>query len=100
MPRIAIIAPLKSGSQEAAANILREGAPYELEESGFERHSVFLSSTAAVFVFEGPSVESRIRELVDDPVRSAAFSAWGALLDGSPQLALEAFFWQPDKGTT
>jgi hypothetical protein len=97
MPRIAIIAPLKPGSHEDAATILREGPPYELDRTGFERHSVFLSTTAAVFVFEGPSVESQIHELVDDPVRSAAFSAWGPLLEGSPQLAREEFFWQSDE---
>lgn len=99
MPRIAIILPLKPGSRGDAAGILREGPPYELDGSGFERHSVFLSTTAAVFVFEGPSVESQIRELVDDPVRSAAFSAWGPLLEGSPQLAHEEFYWQSAEAT-
>jgi hypothetical protein len=94
MSRVAIIASLKPGSHEDAASILREGPPYELAQSGFERHSVFLSTTAAVFVFEGPSVEPQIRRLVDDPVSSAAFSAWGPFLDGSPQVAHEEFFWQ------
>ena len=97
MARIAIVAPLKPGSHEDAAAILRQGPPYELRETGFERHSVFLSAKAAVFVFEGKSVESQIHELLNDPVRSAAFSAWGPLLDGSPQIAHEEFFWQSDE---
>jgi hypothetical protein len=99
MPRIAIVAPLKPGSREDAVSILRQGPPYELDTTGFERHSVFLSTTAAVFVFEGPSVETQIHELIDDPVRSAAFSAWGPLLEGSPQLAQEEFFWQSDEAS-
>ena len=99
MPRIAIIAPLKPSSQEDAASILREGPPFELDANGFERHSVFLSPTAAIFVFEGPSVEATIRELVNDPVRSATFSAWGPLLEGSPQLAHEEFYWQSDEAS-
>jgi hypothetical protein len=93
--RVAVIARLRPGSRERATQILAEGAPYELDAAGFRRHSVFLAELAVVFVFEGSGVEGLVRDLVDDPTRSAAFSAWGPLLEGTPMLAREEFYWEP-----
>ena len=92
--RIAVIARLRSGSRERASEIVAAGAPYELGETGFRRHSVFLGSEIVVFVFEGSAIEGLVRDLVDDPARSAAFSIWGPLLEGTPELAREAFYWE------
>jgi len=92
--RVAVIAKLRPGSRERASQILAEGAPYELGEAGFRRHSVFLAEDALVFVFEGAGIEELVRELVDDPTRSAAFSVWGPLLQGTPTLAREEFYWE------
>jgi len=92
--RVAVVAKLRPGSRERAGQILAEGAPYDLGEAGFRRHSVFLAEQAAVFVFEGSGVEGLVRELVDDPTRSAAFSAWGPLLAETPTLAPEEFYWE------
>ena len=47
-----------------------------------------------VFVFEGPG-EGLVRDLANDPSRSAPFSIiWAPLLDGTPVLAREEFFWE------
>jgi hypothetical protein len=92
--RVAVVAKLLPGSRERAAEILAEGAPYGLALAGFLRHSVFLSEDAVVFVFEGPGIEGLVRDLVNDPTRSAAFSAWGPLLEGTPELAREEFHWE------
>jgi hypothetical protein len=92
--RVAVVAKLRPGSRERAGQILAEGAPYELAETGFRRHSVFLAQDAAVFVFEGRGVEGLVSDLVNDPTRSAMFSVWGPLLEGTPQLAREAFYWE------
>jgi hypothetical protein len=92
--RVAVLAKLLPGSRERAAEILAEGAPYGLALAGFRRHSVFLAEETVVFVFEGPGIEGLVRELVDDPVRSAAFSIWAPILDGTPVLAREEFYWQ------
>ncbi|HEX9350935.1 MAG TPA: hypothetical protein VF877_06660 [Gaiellaceae bacterium] len=92
--RVAVVAKLRPGSRERASQILAEGAPYDLGEAGFRRHSIFLAEQAAVFVFEGSGVERLVRELVDDPTRSAAFSAWGPLLAKTPTLAPEEFYWE------
>jgi hypothetical protein len=92
--RVAVVAKLLPGSRERATQILAKGAPYGLRLAGFRRHSVFLAAEAVVFVFEGPRIEGLVRDLVDDPTRSAAFSVWGPLLDGTPALAREEFYWE------
>lgn len=94
--RVAVVAKLREGSEERATQILAEGAPYPLDGSGFRRHSVFLGAETAIFVFEGSGIEMLVRDLVDDPARSAAFSVWGPLLEGTPALAREAFYWEAD----
>jgi hypothetical protein len=92
--RLAVVARLRPGSGERARQILAEGAPYELGESGFRRHSVFLAEETVVFVFEAPGIEGLVRALVDDPTTSTTFSVWGPLLEGTPVLAREEFYWE------
>lgn len=92
--RLAVVARLRPGSRERAVEILAKGAPYELGEAGFRRHSVFVAEKDVVFLFEGSGIEGLIRDLVDDPTRSAAFSVWGPLLEGTPTLAREEFYWE------
>jgi hypothetical protein len=92
--RLAVVARLRPGSRERASQIVAEGAPYDLGEAGFARHSVFLAEAAVVFVFEGRGIEGLVRNLVDDPSRSAAFSVWGPLLEGTPALAREESYWE------
>jgi hypothetical protein len=92
--RVAVVATLLPGSRERAAQILAKGPPYGLALAGFRRHSVFLAEETVVFVFEGPGIEGLVRDLVNDPVRSAAFSVWAPLLEGTPVLAREEFSWE------
>jgi hypothetical protein len=92
--RVAVVATLIPGSRERAAQILAEGAPYGLALAGFRRHSVFLAEEIVIFVFEGPGIEGLVRDLVNDPARSGAFSVWAPLLEGSPVLAREEFYWE------
>jgi hypothetical protein len=92
--RLAVVARLRPGSGERARQILAGGAPYGLDEAGFGRHSVFLAEDAVVFVFEGPGIEGLVRDLVDDPASSSTFSVWGPLLEGTPVLAQEEFYWE------
>jgi hypothetical protein len=94
--RVAVFAKLQPGSRERASEIIAEGAPFDLGEAGFRRHSVLLAEEAVVFFFEGSGIEGLVRELVNDPTRSAAFSVWGPLLEGTPALAREEFYWQAD----
>jgi hypothetical protein len=45
----------------------------------------------------GPTASAR-RDLVNDPNRSAAFSIWALLFDGTPVLAREEFYWEAGEG--
>ena len=92
--RVAVVATLLPASRERAAEIIAKGAPYGLRLAGFRRHSVFLAEEAVVFVFEGQGIEGLVRDLVNDPSISAAFGAWAPLLQGTPVLAREEFYWQ------
>jgi hypothetical protein len=93
MRRLTIVARLKSGANADAERLIAEGPPFAPDDLGFERHFVFLTATEAVFLFEGPSVEWVVDDLVSDPVASAAFAPWRPLLDGPPRLAREVFAW-------
>ena len=92
--RVAIIAKLRRGSRERAKEILAAGPPFDLEETGLTRHSIFLSGDTAVFVFEGPGVHGLVSRLIDDPASAGSFSVWAPLLAGTPTLAHEEFSWE------
>ncbi len=92
-----IIARLRSGSEERAAELIAEGAPFKLEQSGFDRHAVYLSATEVVFVFEGPEVDARVDDLIEDRFRSMtsdAFEEWRPLIEDHPRIARERYFWE------
>jgi hypothetical protein len=92
--RLAIVGRLRRGSRERAREIIAAGPPYELNEAGFRRHSIFLAEKTVVFVFEGPGIEALVSKLIDDPAASGSFSVWGPLLAGTPTLAREEFHWE------
>jgi hypothetical protein len=94
MQRVVVTAKLKPGSEDAAADIVRLGPPYDPGEIGLVRHGVYLGGSEVVFVFEGPSLEQDLLDLLNDPAASAAFAVWGPFLEGSPSIAHELFYWE------
>ena len=97
MERIAIIARLTPGAEPRAAELISAGPPFDPQEYGFERHSVYLSATEVVFVFEAPEVEWIVSDLGNDPILSTAFAPWRAILDGPPRVAHELYYWSRDE---
>lgn len=100
MERLALIARLKPGIQPRAAELLAKGPPFDLQGSGFVRHSVFLSATEVIFVFEAPEVEWLVSALVDDPFHwmlAEALDDWRPLVEGTPRIAREQFSWERDR---
>jgi len=100
MERVAIIARLKEGSEQRAAELVRAGPPFELADTGIVRHSVYISPSEAVFVFEGHQVEWIVDELVDEPFQyelQRALERWREIVDGQPRVARERFGWQLDE---
>jgi hypothetical protein len=101
LERLALIARLKPGTQALAEALIAKGPPFDPEESGFVRHSVFLSASEVVFVFEAHEVEWLVDALVDNPFQwivADALDAWRPLVDGSPRIAREQFSWERSAG--
>jgi hypothetical protein len=98
MERLALIARLKPGSEVRADDLIKQGPPFDPAEIGFTRHSVYLSATEVVFVFEGQQVEWMVDDLVEGdflhPRLSDALEAWRAVIDGAPRIAREKFSWE------
>jgi len=95
MQRVAVIANLKPDMAERARELVASGPPFEPDELGFERHHVYVSEDRVVFVFEGARVNALIRKMADSGTGAhQALAAWEPILDGLPQLAPEAYFWE------
>jgi hypothetical protein len=100
MERVAIIARLKEGSEQRAAELVGAGAPFDLANTGIVRHSIYISAKEAVFVFEGHEVEWIVDQLIDEPVHydlQRALDRWREIVDGKPRVAREQFGWQLDE---
>jgi len=97
MERVAIVARLKEGYEQRAVELVAAGPPFDLADTGIVRHSIFISASEAVFVFEGPEVEWIVDQLVDEPFHDQlqhALEQWREIVDGQPRLARERFGWQ------
>lgn len=97
MDRIAVIARLEPGAEEKAKELLDVGPPFDLGATGIVEHAVYVGNDFVVFVFEGIDVERRLTDLVNDPVLSASFGAWGPVLSDAPRLTREAYHWSEEE---
>jgi hypothetical protein len=87
MERLVVTLKLRKGTQEPAAELIAAGPPFDPGNLGLARHAVYLGDNLAIFAFEGEDVEERVRGVINDPIRSASFTAWVPLLAGRPALA-------------
>jgi hypothetical protein len=97
MERVAIIARLKEGCEQRAAELVGAGPPFDLTETGIVRHSIYISASEAVFVFEGHEIEWIVDELIDEPLHyelQRALEQWREIVDGQPRVARERFGWE------
>jgi hypothetical protein len=92
--RILVVARLKEGTHDRAAELIAAGPPFDPGALGFERNAVYLSDREAIFLFEGAEAGRKLADVVDDMVTSASFSAWAPILEGTPRLAHEFYFWR------
>ena len=101
MERVAIIAHLREGSEQRAAELVRAGPPFDLADTAIVRHSVYVSAHEVVFVFEGHEVEWIVDRLIDEPFHyelHRALEQWREIVDGQPRIARERFSWELDEG--
>jgi hypothetical protein len=97
MNRLMIVARLKKGAHEEALKLLGNGPPFDPDELGFDRHSAYISSREVVFLFEARQVEWIVNDIIDDGLISESFAPWESLLEGSPRVAHERFFWSREQ---
>jgi hypothetical protein len=79
-----VTARLKPGAAPEALALLRRGPPFDLEDSGLERHMAFVGDDELVFVFEGEGATP----VLDEGGRL------GRLIEGEPSLPREVFSWE------
>jgi hypothetical protein len=99
LERLAIAGHLKEGSKVRDDEILAQGPPFELAETGV-RHAIYLSASEVVFVFEGHDVEWIVDSLADElfhPKLQDALDEWRTIVDGRPQIARVPFAWEHDE---
>ena len=96
MEQLAVVVRLKPGVEEEARALIANGPPFDIGESGLERHAVYLSAGEVVFVFEGTEVEWIVEAMIENPFQprlSDAFASWRELVEGQPRIARPAFSW-------
>jgi len=96
MNRLMIVARLKDGAHEAAEELIAKGPPLDPGDLGFHRHGAYLTASEVVFLFEAPQVEWIVNDIVDDPILADAFGSWRDLIESTPRLAHERFYWSLD----
>ena len=96
MSRLVVVAPLRPGGDARARELLDEGPPFDLADSPFDWHEVFVTPQEVVFVFEGNETLSLT---AGDPAIMRAAKAWADCLDGRPRIARSAFSWKRDSAS-
>ncbi len=88
------VLPLKPGARARAEALLREGPPFDLEETHFDRHRVFVTDREVVFVFEGEGPSRTLHLPAEDPALCKAAADWQACLSERPRVAVTAYSWE------
>ncbi len=101
-PRVVVVVPLRKARRAQAQELIQTGAPFDVETTPLEAHSVFLTDREAVFVFEGPDVRRFLEGLVRTPAAWKAAAAWKDCLSGRPRIAEEEYSWvrRPGSGAS
>lgn len=94
MSRLVVVAPLEAGMRSRAEELLREGPPFALDETAFDRHIVFLTDEEVVFVFEGPGETGTLNLPAESLDLLHAAQAWRECLAGRPRVAVTAYSWE------
>ena len=84
--RVLVVLPLVEGARERAAELLRNGPPFDPGEVGLGRHHVFLTESEAIFLFEADSPDAADRLLSSTHLWAAA-AGWKDLVAGPPRIA-------------
>jgi hypothetical protein len=97
--QVAVVARLREGTEAQARELVAQGPPFDPRDLGFDRLAVYLSPREVIFHFEGRGAAQKLADVIDDMVVSASFGAWASLLEGTPRLAHESYFWEAENQT-
>jgi hypothetical protein len=93
--RLVVVVPLADGAQERARELLADGPPFDLGDTQFVRHDVYLTASEAIFVFEaGDDEPATLSIRAEDPSVWRAAAAWRPLMAGRPRTAETIFTWE------
>lgn len=101
MEQLALIARLKPGAEPRAAELIAQGPPFDISESGLQQHLVFLSADEVVFLFVAHEVEWIVDALVDEPFHwelLGAMDEWRPLVEDHPRIARCVYSWGVEPG--
>ena len=100
MSRLVVVAPLRPGGDARARELLDEGPPFDLADSPFDWHEVFVTPQEVVFVFGATaSAGGTLSLAAEDPGIWRAAKDWADCLDGRPRIARSAFSWKRDSAS-
>ena len=94
MERLVLIARLKPDARERARELISEHHEDSDGLPEFDRFGIFLAEGEIVFFVEGPDAGQRVRDIVNDPVRSTPIGHWLPLFDGPLHWAMQAYYWE------
>jgi hypothetical protein len=91
--RVALVVPIRPGSQAQAEALLAAGPPFDPSEFDLVSHAVFVTEREVVFLFEG-SAGAFTEHLAEAQVVWEAAESWLPLIDGRLRLGLQAYAWR------
>jgi len=91
--RLVVIVPLKPGTRERVDELLREGPPFDVEKTQFDRHHVLVTDREVVFVFEAEEQSHTLQLSGEDPAVWRAAEAWQECMAERPRVASTAYSW-------
>ena len=90
---VAVIVPLRKGTESRAASLVALGPPFDLVGTGIRSHQVYVGGQEAIFVFGGPDVHDVLERTLADPALWRAGLAWRNVIAGRPRMLRCSFSW-------
>jgi hypothetical protein len=92
---LAVIVPLKPGSQNEVRSLLAKGPPFDPEHvPGLEQHEVFVAEDGVIFVFASSAGAEALAQLLGEQSFWQAAIAWREHIAAPPRLADGVYSWK------
>ena len=93
--RTVVVVPILEAAYDAVRALLDAGPPFDpAQMPGLDRHEVFLTRDAVVFLFDSSFGAHAIESLLADPSLWKTAASWHEHLAGPPRIADEAYSWR------